>query len=230
MEALIAVFLGRIDIIRYAAGFLLESVGEHRVNLQSHGFLAHALGRVVDDFGEVAVFEMVEVVAEFVHFAPDTVGLAVFYSHFGLYAGVGEGLIYLFAEALEAFGLRGLVLLSEAFYLVVFMRAAEAETEILKLGLDMVEAEAVGQRGIEIVGLAGDFHLLVGAHCREGAHVVEAVGELDERWAHVVLHRRQHLPEIIYLQRGVVVFFLLLCHHPYEKSHVVAEALAYLFN
>ncbi len=114
--------------------------------------------------------------------------------------------------------------------LVVLPGAAEAETKILQLCLDMVQAEAVRQRGVEIVGFAGYLHLLVGAHARQGTHIVQTVGELHQNRANVVLHGVEHLLEVVELPRHFVLFLFLLCDHAHEKCHVVAEALPYVVD
>ena len=74
------------------------------------------------------------------------------------------------------------------------------ETQVLELGLDGIQAQAVGQRGIDVERLAGNLVLLVGGHGREGAHVVKAVGHLDEHDAHVFGHGEKQLAEVLGLQ------------------------------
>ena len=169
---------------------------------------------------------MVEIVAELMHLAPDAIWVAVFDIYPGFYAAILEDFAYFAAEHLEPFGLRPAVAFDEACQLLVFMRTAEAETEILEFGLDVVETEAVCERSIEIVGLAGDFHLFVGAHGGESAHVVKPVGELYEYGADVVLDGVEHLLEIVELTRHLVFLFFLLRDHADEKCHVVAEPFA----
>ncbi len=67
------------------------------------------------------------------------------------------------------------------------------EGQILELGLHVLHAEAVGQRGVDVEGLAGDAVLLPRRHRRDGAHVVEAVRELDDQDPQVAGHGHQHL-------------------------------------
>ena len=114
--------------------------------------------------GEMPVFEMVEVVAVFVHLAPYAVGLAVLHIYVGIQTGFGESGFDIVGEYFETFALCGFIAGNQCGKLIVFVGTAEAETEILELGLDIVEAETVGKRSVEIIRLAGDFHLLVRAH------------------------------------------------------------------
>lgn len=164
VEALVAVFLGRVDVVCYAARFFLESVGEDRVYAERHVLLGDAGWTLEHDFGEMAVFEVVEVVAELVHLAPDAVWLTIFDVYSCFNAAVLESFAYFVAEYFETFGLSAAVAFDEACQFFIFMRASEAETEVFELCFDVIKSEAVCQRCIEIVGLAGDFHLLVGAH------------------------------------------------------------------
>ena len=88
----------------------------------------------------------------------------------------------------------------------------------------MIQTQAVSQRGIEIVGLTGDLHLLVRTHAAEGAHVVETVGKLDEKRTYIILHRRKDLKEIVYLLRLHILVLLLLGDHSHKKGYLVTEA------
>ena len=83
----------------------------------------------------------------------------------------------------------------------VLLRMRVVEAQVLELVLDLVEAEAVGQRRIDVERLAGDLVLLAGEHGAEGAHVVQAVGDLDEDDTDIVAHREQELLECLGLER-----------------------------
>jgi hypothetical protein len=71
------------------------------------------------------------------------------------------------------------------------------KAEVLQLGVQPLDAEAIGEGGVDLHRLAGDAKLLVERHVLEGPHVVEAVGELDEEDADVLAHRQQHLAEAL---------------------------------
>ena len=55
---------------------------------------------------------------------------------------------------------------------------------------------------VDVEGFAGDLLLLLGLQVLERAHVVQAVGELDDDDANVGDHGEQHLADVL----GLVVF------------------------
>ena len=84
----------------------------------------------------------------------------------------------------------------------VAARVQRLEAELLELGLDRVDAEAVGDRRVDLQRLARDGAALGRRHRAERAHVVRAVGELDHDDADVAHHRQQHLAEALGLRLG----------------------------
>ena len=79
------------------------------------------------------------------------------------------------------------------------------EAEVLELGPHPADPEPVGQGGVDIERFLGH-RLLVGlAQVLQGAHVVQAVRELDQDDPDVVRHRDQHLAEVLGLLLLVVL-------------------------
>ena len=73
-----------------------------------------------------------------------------------------------------------------------------AEGERLHLLHELVHADPLGERGIDVHRLAGDALALVGIlDVVERAHVVQPVGQLDEQHADIVRHGEQELAEIL---------------------------------
>ena len=64
----------------------------------------------------------------------------------------------------------------------------ELETEVFQFGFYLVQAESVGQGGIDIKGFARYLVLLVGRLTFQSAHVVQAVAYLNKCHAYVVAH------------------------------------------
>ena len=62
---------------------------------------------------------------------------------------------------------------------------------------DVVHSQAVGQRSVDVEGLFGDTVALVDRQGFEGAHVVQAVGELDQNDAQVIGHGEDHLAKVL---------------------------------
>ena len=74
------------------------------------------------------------------------------------------------------------------------------EAEVFEFAANLAHAEAVRDGGVDFEGLAGDFLLALGIEMLEGAHVVQAVGELDEDDADVVDHGEHHFAEVFGLR------------------------------
>ena len=77
------------------------------------------------------------------------------------------------------------------------------ERQVFELLLELLHAQAMGKRCVDVERLLGDASLLVAGHRGDGAHVVQAVGELDDQHAQVACHRHQHLAH----RRGLLRFF-----------------------
>ena len=78
------------------------------------------------------------------------------------------------------------------------------EAQVFQFGLDFVQSEPVGQRCIDVEGLAGNLILLVGRLRTECTHVVQTVTNLDEYHTDVVTHGEQQLFEVFCLGRSAV--------------------------
>ena len=63
--------------------------------------------------------------------------------------------------------------------LLVLDRVHVLETEVLEFGLELVQAEAVGEGDVNVERFLGNLLALLGPHVLHGAHVVDAVGNLD---------------------------------------------------
>ena len=70
---------------------------------------------------------------------------------------------------------------------------------VLELLAQPLHAHAPGERRIDVHGLLGDDLALAGLHMLERAHVVQAVGELDEQHADVARDGEQELAEVLRL-------------------------------
>ena len=75
----------------------------------------------------------------------------------------------------------------------VALRVQRGEREVFELLLQLLHAEAVRERGVDVERLGGDAGLLVGRPGGDRAHVVQPVGELDDEHAQVLGHRHEHL-------------------------------------
>ena len=114
---------------------------------------------------------------------------------------------------------------------LIGLRVLIVEGEILEFRLDLVESEAVGNRGEDIECFTCNLILLRREHARKRAHVVETVGNLDEDDTDVVTHHQEEFLEGFGLKRCAVAedatgnlgdSFHNVCHFLSEK---VAEVL-----
>ena len=101
------------------------------------------------------------------------------------------------ALALPALGVEAVRDVAVRLGLEVFQR------EVFEFGLDLVEAEAVRERRVEVARLGGDADLLVAGEAAERPHVVEPVGKLDQDHAHVRRHREHQLADVLVVPEPV---------------------------
>ena len=92
------------------------------------------------------------------------------------------------------------LLVDQALDLLVLARVQRGEGEVLELPLDRVDAEPVRDRRVDLQGLLGLVDLLLLGHRADRAHVVQAIGELDEDDPDVRGHRDHHLAVVLGLR------------------------------
>ena len=193
MHTLVHVGLWCGDIILEAAGHGFE----HVVDDAQHII---AVGDGVDDDTEGA--EIVNAVhVEFlrVHLAVDGVDVLDAAVDGGLYAlGLEARLDSRLHAVHEAFEL-GHALGQILGDLPVALGVEVLQRQVLQLPLGPLHAEAVGDGGIDLHCLEGLGFLLLRALPGHGAHVVQAVGDLDEDDADVLGHGQKHLAQVLRL-------------------------------
>ncbi len=92
------------------------------------------------------------------------------------------------------------LLVDQALDLLVLARVQGGEREVLQLPLDRVDAEPMRDRRVDLQGLLGLVDLLLLGQRADRAHVVQAVGELDEDDPDVRGHRDHHLAVVLRLR------------------------------
>ena len=105
------------------------------------------------------------------------------------------------------------------------------EGKVFQFGLDAVEPETVGKGREDVEGFAHNLVLLGGQHGRKCAHVVKAVGNLDEDDADVVAHGEENLLERLCLHRGAVAKEATrhLGDAFHDVGHLLAEEIGHVF-
>ena len=114
--------------------------------------------------------------------------------------------------------------------LVVDLGVQGREREILELPLDGVHAEAVRQRRVDLQRLPRDPLLLVLTQVAQRAHVVQAVGELDDEDPDVLAHRDDHLADRLGLGGVAVLDLVELGHAVDELCDLLAEVAGQLLQ
>jgi hypothetical protein len=106
------------------------------------------------------------------------------------------------------------------------------ERQVLELPLDGVDPEPMRDRRIDVQGLLGLLYLLLLGQRRQRAHVVEAVGQLDQDHPDVGGHRDHHLAVVLGL--GLVARLEgdagQLGHAVDQGGDLVAELVAHLLQ
>ena len=80
---------------------------------------------------------------------------------------------------------------------LVGLRIKLAERQILELLAHAVHAHAAGERRVDVERFLGDAAAPLRRHVVEGAHVVQAVGELDQKNANIVGNGEKKLAEVL---------------------------------
>ena len=77
-----------------------------------------------------------------------------------------------------------------------------AEAEVFEFAANLAHPEAVGDGRVDVERFAGNFLLPLGRQMLERAHVMQAIGQLDEDDANVVHHGEHHFAQVF----GLLLF------------------------
>jgi hypothetical protein len=135
------------------------------------------------------------------------------------------------ADLAEEFLLVAARALERALDHAVALRVQRAEAQVFQFQLDVVQAQPLGHRRVDVERLARDRAARRRRHRADGAHVVRAVGELDHDHAQVAHHRQQHLAEALGLRFLAVLELDLveLGDAVDDLGHIRAETLRDVF-
>ena len=192
MNRLIAVRLGRRDeILEAARHHAVRAVNDaERLVAFGHRFDDHAEG---DDVGEL--FER-NVLA--LHLAPDRIGLLFAPGNRRHDIGLRQRALELGGDARHLVSALVAQELEPGDDRIARVRVDLGEGEALELVLHPLHADALGERREDFHGLARDALAFLGVVDElQRAHVVQAIGELDEEHANVLGHRQQQLAEVL---------------------------------
>lgn len=164
---------------------------------------------------------VVEVATALLHLPPDREGLPVPNAPADVAA-------HLAADEIPALVHKGVqrhfraltVLFQEFLDPLVFQGIQELEGQVLQFGLDLEEPEATGQRREEELRLGRDLPLLLGPEAGKGPHIVQPVGELQQKHPYIALDGTQDVLEIVHL------ILVGLGDRGDQEGDVVAETVA----
>ena len=102
-----------------------------------------------------------------------------------------------------------------------------AETQILKLQPDIVHPQPLGNGSVDFEGFAGNAAALVRLQHAQGAHVVQAVGQLYQNDPDILGHGQSHFLEVFRLLLGAGLKFNTgqLGHTIHQLRHGGAELI-----
>ena len=189
VQRLVAVGLGDGDEVLEAPRHRLVQLVQHAQREVTLGLRRH------DDAEAEDIADLREAGVLLAHLAVDRIDGLLAAADLDLDLGGGKGLLDVAAHALDdvaAVAARALHRLGQR---AVAPRVQVLEGQLLQLAVDLVQAQPVRDRRIDVERLAGDALALVGRHRLHRAHVVQPVGQLDQDDAHVARHRQQHLAE-----------------------------------
>ena len=204
MQSLISIGLGMGEPVAEALRVRFIDAACHRIYLEAFGYLVlHPLSREDDAYCQ-DIIDFLKGDMLVLHLGPDAVGRL-------------DACLYLIMESclVQAFAYGsgklvkdgGQVSLHVGQFLLdasVFLGMLITEAEVLQFLLYLIQSEAVGQRCIDIECLSCYLVLLVGQLTAQCAHVMQAVGNLDEYHTDVVAHRQQEFLEGFCLSRSFV--------------------------
>jgi ketosteroid isomerase-like protein len=193
VQRLVAVGLGDRDVV-------LELARHRLVQRVQRAQRQVAGGPVLDDDAEaVDVQHLREAQVLLAHLAVDAVEMLFAALDIGIDAGGRQCLADGVEDLADHFAPVAARVLDGSRQHAVAQRMGVAERQFLQLAVERVQAQAVGDRRIDVERLARDARRFSGAHRVQRAHVVQPVGELDQDDAHVARHRQQHLAEVFRL-------------------------------
>ena len=210
VQGAVAVFLGVGDVV-------VELLG----NVPPQGMHDAERGVAVAHFRHqhahrAHVVDLAELQALALHFPPDRIDVLGAAADVGLDAGGGEFVAQLLHHIVDVLLAVEAALVQQLGDLLVLLRLQVAEGDVLQLPLDMADAEAVSQRRVDVEHLAGHAQALLVVGMLDRADGAGALGQLDQRHAHVVDHGHQHLAQVLHLR-------LRADHHRLARVDAVAD-------
>ena len=133
-----------------------------------------------DDANAHKVEDLVELLAPHDHLLVDAPKMLRSTLHLGLDVEGGQFLLERLHHLAQIRFTLGRASGDHLFDLGVTLGVQRRETQVLELPLDRLDPEAMRERRVHVESLLGNGALTVHRHHRNGAHIVQSVGEFDE--------------------------------------------------
>ena len=231
VERLVAVALRYGEPVAQALGVGLIHVGHDGVGRPALLLLLLIL-RVQDDAYGKEVVDALEVGLLLLHLLADGVDALRTSLDVVLEPGSSQFLVYRVNERgdiLVAGCLGGIELLLDV---VVHVVLRVLEREVLQLRLQLVQAQLMRQRSIQVGRLVGHLQAsLVVVAVLDLAHRVHAVGNHDKDYAHVLGKGEQQVAEVLRLDGRVLLIQACRAHQSAQDTrHIIAKLPCHLFG
>ena len=191
VDGAVIVLLGRRNVV-------LEASRNDRPRRVHDAERLIAFADIADDDAEAEnIGQLLEADRLAFHLAPDRIGTLAAAGDFGGDAAVGElssELFFNLGDPAARFGGKRLEPLGQH---LIGLGIELAKRQVLELLAHLLHAHAAGERRVDFERLVGSAPARRRRLIFERAHVVQAVGELDQQHAHVVGNGKQQLAQVL---------------------------------
>ena len=219
VQALVAVAFGNGDVVLELARNGLVQAVQCTQRQVAAGVVFHDDAKAVDvqHFGKRQAF--------FLHFLVDAVQVFLAALDGGLDIGFHQLLADGFQDLVHHFAPVAACGTHGFGQHVVAVRVQVHERQVLQLAVHLVQADAVGDGCVDFQRFQRYALTLVFAHGVQRAHIVQAVGQLDDDDADVACHRQYHLAEVFRLRGflGLVLQLFQLGQPVYQVGNGAAK-------
>ncbi|EWG98915.1 hypothetical protein Q427_27910 [Halomonas sp. BC04] len=199
MQALVAIGLGNGDVVLEAPWHRLVEVVHHAEDAVT------AVDVLGDDAKAEHIHDLGERLALVAHLLVDRQQVLLAADHRAVESLVVEALLQCVLDLADRRAPMPAGAGDSALDALGAHRMQRLEGEVLEFHPDGIDAQPAGDTGVDFEGLAGDTALLLGTQGAQGAHVVQAVGELDDDDPDISGHRQHHLLEVFGLGDRLVL-------------------------
>ena len=203
MQSLITVGLRMVHPVAQTVGVTLVNTTDGYVDIEAivHLFLAF-LGLEDNSYGQNIVY-LIECNMLVLHLTPYRIRALDACLDLIIIAHVIQHLTYGISKVFEERVTRLLRGGQLSLYGSISVGMLVAEAQVFQLCFYLVQAQAIGQGGVDVKRFACYLIAFVGGLRGQCAHVMQTVAYLDEYNTYVITHGKQQLLEVLSLRRGL---------------------------